>query len=388
MIDKATAKEIDVTAEQAVYDDFQSTEQQIQEAIGSLRTKLHYIVFADAKAKSISLGRWDEDEDDELSMEEAAAVTNIGTAFKTATGMKTFEELRYFTSLTSIPDEAFSTSTQLHTIYLPKNITKIGQKAFYNCTALKFIAIPECNGVIEAATANLPSQLTAFVPADQLEAYRADATWGKAVLSAYIGVPEVVAQPNSRIYGRINPTFTYIVYGAPINGVPTLTTNANEKTPIGEYPIVVEQGTITNEDVILTPGVLTIERAPVTFTAKSYTRNVGEENPVFEYTNTFLRNGEKLEDILITAPTLECDATVDSPAGEYEIRISGASAANYEITHVNGTLTIVDPTGIKGIDNEESTKDYAVYNLAGQKLSNRQLRKGIYIIGKKKIVIK
>lgn len=388
LIDKAVAKGFDVTEEQAVYDDFSSTLQQINDAIASIREKLHYIVFADAKAKSISIGRWDDDEDGEISMEEAAAVTNISTAFNAASGLKSFEELRYFTSLTTIPDNAFSTCTALHTIYLPKNITNIGQKAFYNCSALKFIAIPEGNSVIEAATANLPSSFSVFVPEQMLESYTADASWGKngVTVSAYTGIPCVETQPASRIYGRANPNFTYLVKGAPINGTPTFTTEVNEKTPVGDYPVIAQRGTITNDTVTLKNSTITIERAPFTMTARSYTRNVGEENPTFEYYNSILRNGEKLEDILLEAPVLECDATIDSPAGEYEIRISGAVTKNYDITYVNGKLTVVDPTGIRNVKTDDAGN--ATYNLSGQKLNGKPSQKGIYIKNRRKLVIK
>lgn len=393
LLEKANSKGIDVTEEQAVYDDFSSTEQQIDDAISSIKQKLHYITFTDAKAKSISLGRWDNDEDGELSLEEAASVTDISTAFKSATAMKSFEELQYFTSLISIPSEAFYGCTALNNIYLPKNITSIGQKAFYNCSALKYIAIPECNDVIEASTANLPSTFTLYVPADQLEAYSTDAAWSKAThICEYTGIPNVETQSATRIYGRLNPTFTYIVTGAPINGAPTFSTIANEKTPIGQYPIVAGQGSITNDNVILTPGIITITRAPLTISARSYTRNVGEENPEFEFINSMLRNSELIDTVLLVAPTIECDATVDSPAGEYEIRIYGAVTNNYEISYVNGKLTVVDPTGIADVNDEGLRVKVDAYDLSGRKVNvssaTSHLKKGLYIINKRKQVIK
>ena len=44
--------------------------------------------------------------------------------------------------------------------------------------------------------------------------------------------------------------------------------------------------------------------------------------------------------VLTTKPTVTCAATKDSPVGTYDITVSGAAAANYEISYVAGTLTI------------------------------------------------
>ena len=63
---------------------------------------------------------------------------------------------------------------------------------------------------------------------------------------------------------------------------------------------------------------------------------VGGTLPKFTYTSTGLVNG----DSLATEPKLACTAD-DSVAGTYSIVPSGADAgSNYEITYVNGTLTI------------------------------------------------
>ena len=62
---RADAKPVEATAEHAVYDNFESTEEQIQEAILSLRKKLHYIDFTDNRARTLCVNTWDEDEDGE-----------------------------------------------------------------------------------------------------------------------------------------------------------------------------------------------------------------------------------------------------------------------------------------------------------------------------------
>ena len=51
--------------------------------------------------------------------------------------------------------------------------------------------------------------------------------------------------------------------------------------------------------------------------------------------------GGESEDVLTAKPTVSCEANGQT-AGTYDIIVSGAAADNYEITHVNGTLTVAD----------------------------------------------
>ena len=80
------------------------------------------IQFEDALVKAICITNWDTDGDGELSYEEAAAVTTIGTEFN-GKGIFAFDELQYFTGMTSIPSSAFSDCSELLSIKLPDNIS-------------------------------------------------------------------------------------------------------------------------------------------------------------------------------------------------------------------------------------------------------------------------
>lgn len=100
------------------------------------------ICFADDNVKTICLANWDTNSDGELSKEESAAVTDLGDAFKSNTTITSFNELEYFTGLTSIPDNAFKDCTNLTAIKIPCNVGSIGSYAFWTCTSLESIAIP------------------------------------------------------------------------------------------------------------------------------------------------------------------------------------------------------------------------------------------------------
>ena len=86
---------------------------------------------------------------------------------------------------------------------------------------------------------------------------------------------------------------------------------------------------------------LTIAKAPLTITAQSISKLLGDENPEFTLKYEGFVLGED-ESVLTFPPTVQTDATADSPAGTYDIVVYGAEATNYDITCVNGVLTILD----------------------------------------------
>ena len=73
-----------------------------------------------------------------MTFEEAAAVTDIGTAFRINT-IISFDEFQYFTGVTAIPNNAFGvTYSKLESIKLPPNIVSIGSLAFRYCKLTEF----------------------------------------------------------------------------------------------------------------------------------------------------------------------------------------------------------------------------------------------------------
>ena len=97
--------------------------------------------------------------------------------------------------------------------------------------------------------------------------------------------------------------------------------------------------TFTISNYAANHGTLTIEKAPLTITAKSYTIKQGEDLPTFEATYEGFKNNETSA-VLTKQPTITTTATSASAPGEYEITISGAEAQNYEFSYVAGKLTI------------------------------------------------
>ena len=108
---------------------------------GSIPTR-DLIEFADLTVKDICVENWDTDGDCELSKAEAAAVTDLGLVFST-NYLTSFNELQYFTGLTTIPDEAFYFCPSLKSVSLPTSLKSIGNSAFARCKVLEGIVIPE-----------------------------------------------------------------------------------------------------------------------------------------------------------------------------------------------------------------------------------------------------
>ena len=141
---------------QAVFDGSQST---LSALIGDGAWTIEFkkstadiIEFADAEVKRICVENWDTDRDGELSKAEAAAVTTLkkdngdGTfgdpVFMGNTTITSFDELQYFTELTSVEENAFFKCTNLTSVIVPKNVKTIEYQAFLSCKYLS-VVLPE-----------------------------------------------------------------------------------------------------------------------------------------------------------------------------------------------------------------------------------------------------
>ena len=136
------------------------------------------ITFADANVKALCVAYWDTNGDGELSYAEAAAVTSLGEVFRNQSSITSFDELQFFISLTSIGDRAFYNCTGLTSIQIPNSVTSIGYRAFFICslTSMTVLAVnpPTLDdGVFEW----VDLEIFVYVPCESVEAYEA-ANWG------------------------------------------------------------------------------------------------------------------------------------------------------------------------------------------------------------------
>ena len=167
----------------------------------------------------------------------------------------------------------------------------------------------------------------------------------------------------TRPYGTPNPTFTGTVTGL-VNGdtvTVTYSTTATITSPVGSYAInaTVTGAAAANYNITVVPGTLFITSAGtgLVVTVNNATRPYGTPNPTFTSTITGALNGDTFT---VTYSTV---ATQFSPVGNYAITatVSGAAAANYNITVIPGTLTIT-PTAPLVITVNNATRPYGAPN--------------------------
>lgn len=241
----------------------------------------------------------------------------------------------------------------------------------------------------EATEASAPNEYAVTVNGAEAQNYEISYVPGKLTVTDADPVT-VTAKSYTRVYGDTNPTFEFTSEGAPLDGSPEISCEATATSPVGEYPIIIKKGGVKNYNDTYVNGTLTITKALLTVKVKDAEREQGEENPAFE----IVYNGWKLQDtesVLSKQPIATTEATKDSPVGEYVITVSGAEAQNYEITYVNGTLTVTVPSVIADI--LTSGQPFDVYTVTGRKVrhqvtSVKGLQSGVYIVNGRKLVVK
>lgn len=191
------------------------------------------------------------------------------------------------------------------------------------CSATKVSPVGSYDILIEKGT----------VSNNSVELVKGTLTITKAPLSVKVGT-------YTKKQGEDNPEFTLTYDGFKndetedvLTTKPTATTTATKDSEPGEYEVTVSGGQAKNYELSYTSGKLIVTEADaVIVTAKSYSREYGEDNPVFEYEVS----GAMLNGI----PEIVCEASATSPVGTYPIVIKKGGVTNYNDTYVDGILTI------------------------------------------------
>ncbi len=99
----------------------------------------------------------------------------------------------------------------------------------------------------------------------------------------------------------------------------------------------------------LRTNAIKVNKAPLkaTVIADEASRIYGDENPTFRFEYSGFRNDDDVRSENFTAelvePTIDCNASVSSPVGEYTVKASGGESANYYCAEFEDTTISVTP---------------------------------------------
>lgn len=243
-----------------------------------------------------------------------------------------------------------------------------------------------------ATTATSASEIGTYdITVSGAEAQNYELTFVKGTLTIAAADPVTITAKSYEIeYGDELPTFEFTSEGATLDGTPAITCDIPAGAPAGTYPIVIGKGGVTNYNDNYVNGTLTITKAKLTITADDIEVHQDEEMPVLTWKAEGWKNDED-ESMLTVQPVCTTEGTPDSPLGDYTITISGAEAANYDITYVDGKLTVSVPVGIASFSANVAPAD--IYTLQGIKVRSKAesldgLAEGYYIVNRRKVFIR
>ena len=160
----------------------------------------------------------------------------------------------------------------------------------------------------------------------------------------------ITADNNTRVYGAIDPIFTY-TYSGLVNGdvapatLPSISTTALASSPAGSYPIIPSAATDPNYTITYVNGILTVTKAALTIKAKPHT--ITYNGTAYSGGNgvipTGFASGESISNL---NGTLTYGGTSQGAknAGTYTIIPDGLSSPNYNISYVGDNLEIKKAT--------------------------------------------
>lgn len=258
-----------------------------------------------------------------------------------------------------IGNSAFCKCENLTNIELPKSLKTIDAYAFYY-SKLKGIIIPDNIAVIYGGTFSY-SNLEYVVFGKNIQTVNdyAFSSCSKLREVFYTGSSEIISAL-SLVFANCTQTIeTYIVRRRIIfdkkeftyNGIEPVTNWENNLKQLdcslvfpelpkdaGEHEVICKANFSGSVNFVCDiPYKYTINKASLTITANNKSKTYGDENPTFDATFSGFVNDENKS--VLSKCELSTTATTSSDAGTYPIKVL-ADAKNYDITAVNGTLTI------------------------------------------------
>ncbi len=258
-------------------------------------------------------------------------------------------------SVTSINSAAFNGCNGLISILIPNNVTNIGEGAFARCSGLTSVICEIENPFQLTQRAFTPSNSVLTVPAGTRDAYIA-AGWTEEIFKG--GIVEMAVQSDQTLSLTEIPVMTYgdadytlpsttdeeqpLTWTSSNTNVATVSGNTLSIKGAGSATITATQAGNEDYNPFEQTFTLSVNKAQLTITADDKTKTIGEANPQLTVSYEGFAYDDN-ETSLTTLPTISTTATADSPTGNYPITVAGATSDNYDITYVEGTMTIIYP---------------------------------------------
>ncbi|AZG09120.1 filamentous hemagglutinin N-terminal domain-containing protein [Pigmentiphaga sp. H8] len=186
-----------------------------------------------------------------------------------------------------------------------------------------------------------------------------DITYVDGTLTVDKAALTVTANDVSKTYGQTSGLNGYttrgLVNGDSVSGVALTSSGSAATANVGTYAIVASDAAgvgLSNYDITYVDGALAVNKAGLTVTANDASKTYGQTSGLNGYTASGLVNGDSVSSVALASSGSAATATV----GNYAIvagDANGAGLSNYDITYVDGMLT-VDKAGLTITANDAS----------------------------------
>lgn len=171
--------------------------------------------------------------------------------------------LTFHEGVESLHDYALDGCFRIKGVVIPSSVERIGKHIFSHASSIKQVqsaTSSPATAILGAFDAIDAGYTRLVIPAGTWDTYCRAGEWKHFfALDNVVEVgTNIKARNVVRPVGTKNPEFRYQMFGDYVTGEPVLTCEADENSPAGEYPIVVEIGSIMAPDVVLTNGILRI----------------------------------------------------------------------------------------------------------------------------------
>ncbi len=157
----------------------------------------------------------------------------------------------------------------------------------------------------------------------------------------------ITIDSKSKTYGDVDPALTAVVTGTVGSEVLDYTLSRAAGEDVGTYAITAALGSNPNYDITVVDSVLTIDQKAATITIDSKSKTYGDVDPALTAVVTGTVGSEVLDYTLSRA--------AGEDVGTYAITAALGSNPNYDITVVDGVLTIDQKAATITIDSKSKT---------------------------------